>query len=141
MKIYLYILYIIYIYISFYIILYYTIYLIIYIYYIFIYFIYLYIYWTYIYIYYIYSIYIKKKWLTLLLHNIFSFTKSSSLTCNLPWWWLRFSKNWEAEASKECSIKNWVLKVISYFHLLWQIHQLFTYIYLLNFRGFLKCFF
>ena len=28
------------------------------------------------------------------------------------------------------SIENWVLKVISYYYLLWQIHQLFLYNYL-----------
>ena len=36
-------------------------------------------------------------------------------------------------------IKNWVLKVISYYYIVWQIHQLFIYIYLINF-SFLKCF-
>ena len=67
--------------------------------------IYIYIYIYYLYIYYIiYIVHIKKKWLTLLLLKTFSFTKSSS-TCNLPWWWLRFSKIWKAEASTEYSIK------------------------------------
>ena len=36
-------------------------------------------------------------------------------------------------------IENWVSKVISYYYIVWQIHQLFMYIYLINF-GFLKCF-
>ena len=36
-------------------------------------------------------------------------------------------------------MKNWVLKVISYYYIVWQIHQLFTYIYLVNF-SYLKYF-
>ena len=36
-------------------------------------------------------------------------------------------------------IKNWVLKAISCYYIAWQIHQLFLYIYLINF-SFLKCF-
>ena len=35
------------------------------------------------------------------------------------------------------SIKNWVLRFISYYYPVWQIHQLFLYIYLLSF--FLLC--
>ena len=56
-----------------------------------------------------YISYIYKKWLPVLLHKTFSFTKSSSSTWNLPWWWLRFSRNWKAEANTEYK-KNRVLK-------------------------------
>ena len=73
----------------------------------------------YIYIY----IYIRKKWLSLPLHKTFSFTKSSSSTRNLSRWWLRFSKNWKAEASTEYSI--------SYHYLKWRI--IYIYIYFLSF--------
>ena len=74
---------------------------------------------------YIYIYIYKEKRLSLPLHKTFSFTKSSSSTRNLSRWWLRFSKNWKAEASTEYSI--------SYHYLKWRIHQLSIYIYLLSF--------